>query len=204
MEELDHLIQALHLRNWYAFAALALTLIVQLIKTAPRLQPLWLKIPDGYRWLLPIASGAVTGFTQAFASGWSLAAALLAAIGGALGISIPAMGLNAFLTESPMKWNGGPGGEPLPKKAAKPPFLPIFMLAWVLGCLVLLAGACRETLPAKYTEKPCDPATIAAMSLDCNVKAYECGESGVEKLDDCPAYKTCFAAYDARKKACTQ
>lgn len=90
------------------------------------------------------------------------------------------------------------------KKTAKPPILPIFMLAWVLGCLVLMASACRETLPAKYAEKPCDPATIAAMSLDCNVKAYQCGESGVEKLDDCPAYKTCFAAYDARKKACTQ
>ena len=39
-------------------------------------------------------------------------AALLAAAGGAIGISIPAMGINSLLTEAPVRWNGGAGGAP--------------------------------------------------------------------------------------------
>lgn len=116
---MDQIINALHLHNWYAFAALLLTLLVQLFRKAPGSKKLWDKIPDGYRWAIPMISGAVTGFTQAFAAGLDFPTASLAAVGGAIGISIPAMGINSLLTEAPMRWNGGAGGAPPPPKPAR-------------------------------------------------------------------------------------
>lgn len=113
---MDEIINALHLRNWYALAALILTLAVQLFRKAPGSSEWWAKIPDGWRWALPVLSGAVAGFTQAFAAGLNVWSALLGAVGGAVGISLPSMGLNAALTDSKLPWNGGAGGAP----AAKP------------------------------------------------------------------------------------
>jgi hypothetical protein len=118
---MDQIINALHLHNWYAFAALALTLAVQLFRKAPKSSELWAKIPDGWRWLIPVVSGAVTGFTQAYAAGLSFGTAALAAFGGAIGISIPAMGLNSLLTEAPVRWNGGAGGAPIEKPPIEKP-----------------------------------------------------------------------------------
>jgi hypothetical protein len=144
---MDQLIQALHLHNWYAFAAIALTLLVQLIRTTPKLQDLWRKIPDGWRWLVPVVSGAATGFTQAYAANLPLVAALLGAIGGAVGISIPAMGINAFLTESPVRWNGSSGGLS-PKPGA--PTLPVIGFLGLLAIL-LVPSSCGLITPKTGT-----------------------------------------------------
>jgi len=135
---MDQLLNALHLHNWYALAALLLTLGVQVFRKAPWSSDLWQKIPNGWRWLLPVLSGAITGFTQAFAAGLDLPAAVLAAIGGAIGISIPAMGINSLLTESPVKWNGGAGGLP--------PALALLLVT----CFALNTSACSA--PAEDPE----------------------------------------------------
>jgi hypothetical protein len=108
--------KALQLHNWYALAALIVLFATQLFRKAPMLSDLWRKVPDGWRWLFPVVSGASAGFVGAFQAGLSFTVALVGAVGGALGISVPAMGLNALLTESPIRWNGGSGGTPTPPK----------------------------------------------------------------------------------------
>lgn len=128
------ILEALRLHDWYAVAALALTLITQLIRKSPYLQKAWAKIPDGYRWMIPIVSGAVTGFTAAFHEGLPAADAILGAVGGALGLGLPAMGLAAALKESPLPWDGGAGGKS-PEAEQPPPSTlgPAVVLAVVLG-----------------------------------------------------------------------
>jgi hypothetical protein len=144
MDQINALIDALHLHNWYALAALILTIAVQAFRKAPGSSKLWAKIPDGYRWALPVVSGAVTGFTQAYAAGLNLGSALLAAAGGAVGISIPAMGLNSLLTEAPVRWNGGAGGAQVKVKDDGPKLPPMFPGAGVflLMLTVSLFSAC--------------------------------------------------------------
>lgn len=141
---MDQIVNALHLHNWYALAALLLTLAVQLFRKAPKSSELWAKIPDGWRWLLPVASGAVTGFTQAFAAGLAFPSAALAAFGGAIGISIPAMGINSLLTEAPLRWNGGAGGaQPEPPKKGPPSWPPLSAIALLFGIgLAFHVNAC--------------------------------------------------------------
>ncbi len=168
---LDDLIQNLHLRNWYAVAALALTLGVQIFRKAPWSSKLWAGIPNGYRWLIPVLSGAVTGFTQAFAANLPIGAAILAAIGGAIGISIPAMGLNSLLTESPVKWNGGAGGAPPKDNGPKrPPFV-------VGGAGLLLA------LGLAFHASACSPAHNAADVPRDVAIAYASANAALEIAD---------------------
>lgn len=181
---MDEIINALHLRNWYALAALTLTLAVQLFRKAPGSSKLWDKIPDGYRWALPMLSGAVTGFTQAFAAGLSLGAAILSAIGGAIGISIPAMGLNSLLTEAPVRWNGGAGGSPPPTKPTRmfpsdPPLPGGMVLLLAIG-LAFHTSACSSSQP-----KVCNPADAAKLTAEYAAKVHVLCQGYT--FDSCPA-----------------
>jgi hypothetical protein len=95
---------------WYALAALILTAVVQVVRKSPVLRDLWRSIPDGWRWLVPVLAGASTGLIHGLESGVPLLQLALYAGAGALGISLPAMGLHALLRESPVPWDGGSGG----------------------------------------------------------------------------------------------
>lgn len=153
---------ALQLHNWYALAALILLLVTQLFRKAPKLGDIWRKVPDGWRWLFPVVSGAVAGFTGAFQAGQPLASALVASVGGAIGISIPAMGLNALLTESPVPWNGSSGGTPAPAKPGSGLGLAGgLVFAFALGLLCCLPSACGLK-PATAAQVPKDVALAYA------------------------------------------
>jgi hypothetical protein len=112
----------------------------------------------------------VVGFVEAFSSGQPVGTALLAALGGALGIGLAAMGWAAALKESPLPWDGGAGGDPkstskLPPLEDEPPrslnrFLVRYLLeplragafagaltAVVLVVVVALAGCSSAALP---------------------------------------------------------
>ena len=107
MIDLASLTTALQMRDWYAFAALALLALTQLAKRFG-----WLsKIPEGFRGYAILLVGAVTAFVGAFQEGKPLVDALSAALGGALVIGMGAMGANAALTDSHLPWNGGAGGK---------------------------------------------------------------------------------------------
>jgi hypothetical protein len=105
------IISAVQARAWYPAAALILLFATQFLRKSPWTAHIWKKIPEGARWLVPVAGGAVTGFVAAYQAGESLQDALLAALGGILTVSFPAMGANAALTDSPIPWNGGAGGK---------------------------------------------------------------------------------------------
>jgi hypothetical protein len=141
---MNEVLQAIQLKAWYPAAALLLTLAIQVVRTQPALAKyLWDWVPSGWRWLLPKLAGAAVGFVDAFAAGQPLSQALLAALGGALGLGVAAMGWAAALKESPIPWDGGAGGQPRP--TSKLPPLVVLMLAG------LLLGSCANWKPAART-----------------------------------------------------
>ena len=138
MEQVDQLVGALQLHNWYAVAALLLMLLVQFARKAPVVSTWYAKIPNGWRWLPPIVGGAAAAFTAAFQAGAPLKMALLQALGGALGIGLPSMGGAALLKESHVPWDGGAGGvQPLESKTSVNKIPPLALL-----CLAILLVAC--------------------------------------------------------------
>jgi len=125
MQELTDLYQSLVTRNWFAVAAFTIMLGIQIGKTTVGSE-LYAKIPNGYRFLVPVLLASGTAFVHGFAAHESLGASVFDAMKIALG----AMGGAAALKESPLPWGGGPGGTPAPKKGqataparrASPPF----------------------------------------------------------------------------------
>lgn len=108
---LQQILDAIQARAWYPLAALILMLVLQLIRKGPsQFQALWAKIPSGWRFVGPMFTGAATAFVAAFSSGASLKQALIAAVSGVIGIGLPASGLHAWVRESPLPVDGGPGG----------------------------------------------------------------------------------------------
>lgn len=110
---IDDLLGAFHARDWYAFAAVCILIVVYAWR---RVEPkLGRRIPDGWRWLPPVLLGAATGFVEGYDSGAPPAKAFLmavaSALSAALGAGVLAMGLAAWLKESPVKVDGGPGGS---------------------------------------------------------------------------------------------
>lgn len=109
---MDALLTALQLHQWYALAALILTGTLQVFRKVPLTSGVWKKIPDGYRFLVPLFLGFATAFVGAWQEGQVWQSALLSALGGAIAIGFPSMGVAAALAESPIPWDGGAGGKP--------------------------------------------------------------------------------------------
>jgi hypothetical protein len=108
-------------RAAYPIIAMLLTLVVQLVRKSPKTAGWWRKVPDGWRWLAPVVTGAVMGFVHGYQGSLPLGGALLSAtveaLYGIFGVSMTAMGLAATLKESPAHWDGRAGG----KAPAEPP-----------------------------------------------------------------------------------
>jgi hypothetical protein len=117
-QPLVDLYQYILVKNWFAVAAVTIMIVIQVGKSFPALgQKLWVKIPDGYRFLVPIGLSMLTAFVHGFQTHETFWASLWDAIRIALG----AMGGAAALKESPLPWDGGKGGAPIPDKPAAPP-----------------------------------------------------------------------------------
>lgn len=101
-------------RALYPLIATVLTFVTQIARKSAYTAKLWAKIPDGWRWVWPVAAGAVAGFTHGFGAGRPLTGALIEMVLGIFGVSFTAMGLAATLKESPVKWDGAAGGKPTP------------------------------------------------------------------------------------------
>jgi hypothetical protein len=96
--------------NWYAVAAIVLMLLIQIARVKET--ALWTKTPSGWRWLWPVGLAMVTAFVHAFVIGEALKQAGLDVLNSLWQIALPAMGGAAALKESPLPWDGGPGGAP--------------------------------------------------------------------------------------------
>jgi uncharacterized integral membrane protein len=96
--------------NWYAVAAIVLMLLIQIARVKEA--ALWTKTPSGWRWLWPVGLSMVTAFVHAFVVGEALKQAGLDVLNSLWQIALPAMGGAAALKESPLPWDGGPGGAP--------------------------------------------------------------------------------------------
>jgi len=96
-------------KNWFATAALAIMIGTQLLKRLPWLSlRIWVKIPVGYRFLVPIVAAMATAFVH----GYVAHETLTASIWDVVKIAFTAMGGAAALKESPLPWDGGKGGTP--------------------------------------------------------------------------------------------
>jgi len=102
-------------RAAYPLIAMLLTCVVQLARKSPKTADWWKKVPDGWRWLIPVAAGAAMGFVHGYQGHLPLGGALLSAgieaLYGIFGVSMTSMGLAAALRESPVLWDGGVGGK---------------------------------------------------------------------------------------------
>jgi hypothetical protein len=198
LETIDPIFEALKLRNWYAGAALILALVIQLIRKNPnwpvlaKLKALWNKTPDGYRFLWPTTIGAVTAFVAAFEAGVPLTGALLAALGGALGIGIPSMGVAAVLKESPIPWDGGKGGAaPSPRRSGTgkgerislrpPPPSALAIVGLILCALPLFTGCASVKDVVWPTVAKCAPAPKQIVSDVIDVLRKDPGGSLTER-----------------------
>lgn len=117
---MDQFMSALEVRDWYAVAALVLFGLVKVWRSAPVTGKLWAAVPTGWRFLPPLVAAASVGFSDAWQQGLPVSAALMQALGSAIWIGLPAMGLHGALKESPIPYEGGAGGVvPLPSRPAR-------------------------------------------------------------------------------------
>lgn len=107
-------------RAAYPLIAIILTIAIQLARKSPYTAPMLAKIPDGWRFLVPMVSGGVLGFVHGYQAGYSLVGALVETVAGICGVSLISMGMAATLKESPIPWDGGAGGKPVPKPPQEP------------------------------------------------------------------------------------
>lgn len=103
-------VSALLTHNWYAGAAIALMLLLQLVKKYELFY--WDKTPLGFKFLWPIGIAMVTAFVHGYVAKETLHMSLMDALNAIWQIAFPAMGGAAALKESPFPWSGGAGGEP--------------------------------------------------------------------------------------------
>ena len=61
----------------------------------------------------------------------------------------------------------------------------------------LLVTGCASPPP----KPPCDAGTLARLTAECSLQAYECGRLGVPK-EECTAIEACQAKLDARAAEC--
>jgi hypothetical protein len=128
MTDLDAIRQLQELvgaRAAYPLIAMALTLLVQLVRKSPKTSSWWKKVPEGWRWLVPGLTGIVMGFIHGYQGNLPLSGALInagiEALYGLFGVSMTSMGLAAMLKESPLPWDGGSGGKPKPVETTADP-----------------------------------------------------------------------------------
>lgn len=101
-------------RAAYPLVATILMLVIALAKRSPYTKIGYAKIPDGWRWVVPVVVGGAMGFVKAFEAGYAWTGALVETFAGICGVSFISMGINAALKESPLPWGGGSGGKPEP------------------------------------------------------------------------------------------
>lgn len=112
----NDVIKAVEGRNWYSLAALAvLALVAGWKKFSPGL---YYKIPDGYRWIPPLALAALMGFVDGYYAQLPWKQALIRAGYAVLAAGFGAAGAHGILKESPLPYGGGPGGKPLKRETA--------------------------------------------------------------------------------------
>lgn len=114
MDPVEQFEQLVASRALYPIVAVLLTFSMQIARKSPRAAALLKKIPDGFRWAVPVLTGAVVGFVSGYQKGYHLTGSLLEAGAGLFGVSFTSMGVAAALKESPLPWDGGAGGKPLP------------------------------------------------------------------------------------------
>lgn len=106
----EALAAAIEAQNWYAVAAIV---IGGLIFAWKRFAPvLWEKIPGHWRFLVPLAMAAATGFVAAFYEGKELPVALLKSVVAAFYAGLPAAGGHHALKDMPIPY--GKGRHPKP------------------------------------------------------------------------------------------
>lgn len=86
-------------KNWFAVAALAIMFFIQFSKTTWA-AALYAKIPNGYRFIVPVALAAGAAFVHGFLAHETLGASIWDAVK----IAFSAMGGAAALKESPLPW----------------------------------------------------------------------------------------------------
>jgi len=181
---MNEIIAAAQMKDWYVFAGLVLTLIIQIVRKTPKLKNVWEKVPEGARFLIPLITGAAGGFTEAFASGATWQDALLQALMGALGIGMTSMGFAAALTDSPVPWDGGAGGRPRVKQGPRGPLPPPISrggAGMATLALVLLLSGCGVSWP-KVVEH-CAPAPEELIDDVSNVLRNDPGPLSDRALD---------------------
>lgn len=113
MDTTAQLLQAFRAHNWYAVAALLLFCLISFWKNVPLARVLYQKIPDGWRWLPPVAVAGATGFFTAFFEGADYKQALLQLVVAVVAIALPAMGLQGGLQELRKRGAGLASEDPL-------------------------------------------------------------------------------------------
>lgn len=98
-------------RAAYPIIATLLTFAIKIGKVSPITKTWYAKIPDGWRFLVPVVAGGAMGFAHGYQQGYKITGALLEMVFGIFGVSATAAGLNAFLKESLIPWEGGAGGK---------------------------------------------------------------------------------------------
>ncbi len=106
-------------KNWFAIAALTIMVGIQIFRSPVVAQSVWLKIPQGYRFLPAVLLSAGTAFVHGYLARESFGASMW----DALKIALTAMGGAAALKESPLPWDGLAGGAPAPLALGPAPAL---------------------------------------------------------------------------------
>ena len=169
----DDVIRAVEGRNWYSLATFAvLALIIGWKKLAPSL---YYKIPDGYRWIPPLALAALMGFVDGYYAQLPWKQSLIRAGYAILAAGFGAAGAHGILKESPLPYGGGPGGKPVAKEGGpsrdEEPDLPMVKMAAVSVLFLFLSG-CAALKPAVNTAHD-----IAKLWCEAHYKAS--GKDGV-------------------------
>jgi len=94
---MDQLHEAVRFHDWYAAAAILLGGVVFLLRKAS--PSLWQRLPNGWRWLPPVAGAAAAGFIGAHAAGKPMTAALLDAANAVFFVGLPAAGGHGVFKE---------------------------------------------------------------------------------------------------------
>jgi len=103
MEELELLVELARKNAWYPMAGVMTMLVVEAQKRG-RLSALWGRVPESYRWLIPLGMAGLAGFAKGYSEGSNLRQAAIEGII-TLALSGPlSMGYNAGLSNSAAPW----------------------------------------------------------------------------------------------------